>query len=233
MNPDDAKHRIIGFSPRESSVLQCIRTGHHVCTEQGIERTFCVRLLHGEYPEVYLEEAPPFLEFTTAEAAFPGSNRFCLDQTCSINGQLRAGSQPSEHERNRRPFLRCRTWTAGPVPWPCVVWTHSCNVMAVRWPRARKGYKVTHTIKFFLPYPDICGWAHASLRHILWQCAVIGKENAISPDEAAERWRAALRSSNLQDQVWAIQQARVRRREDNVSGPPWGWPRPRPQICRS
>lgn len=58
-------------------------------------------------------------------------------------------------------------------------------------------------------YPDIysddncklCDWAHASIRRILWEWQFIGEEKAVSPDEAAALWMAALCISDLQDQL--------------------------------
>lgn len=62
-------------------------------------------------------------------------------------------------------------------------------------------------------FPDpgcsLCKHEYADIEHILWKCAHITNILAHhNPDLLEERWRDALASSELQDQVWAIQQAR-------------------------
>lgn len=85
--------------------------------------------------------------------------------------------------------------------------------------RSYKSPALLHVI-----YPDIyttdqckdCE-ARATLEHILWECQglIHSDENAASTDSLRARWRAALLSSALDDQLWAIQRAEeAARRQD-------------------
>uniref|UniRef100_A0A131YUP2 Tick transposon n=1 Tax=Rhipicephalus appendiculatus TaxID=34631 RepID=A0A131YUP2_RHIAP len=59
--------------------------------------------------------------------------------------------------------------------------------------------------------------ARASLEHILWECQglIHSNENTASTDSLHARWQVALLSSALDDQLWAVQQAKeAARRQD-------------------
>lgn len=65
-------------------------------------------------------------------------------------------------------------------------------------------------------YPEascmLCKHEHADMAHILWKCtriSTIYKDDNIGPDLLEERWLSALTSSDLQEQLWAIQRARA------------------------
>uniref|UniRef100_L7M065 Putative tick transposon n=1 Tax=Rhipicephalus pulchellus TaxID=72859 RepID=L7M065_RHIPC len=73
-------------------------------------------------------------------------------------------------------------------------------------------------------YPDDsckqCGMKQATLEHILWQCAQLQDQNAVSSERLGARWKAALISSDRQDQLWAIQRAREAAERQGLSTAP-------------
>lgn len=69
------------------------------------------------------------------------------------------------------------------------------------------------------PYCMDCGDL-ATLEHMLWSCERI-EDPAIKD---ASRWEAALRSPNLDDQFWAVQQAHDVAVRLGLSVPTWERP---------
>uniref|UniRef100_L7M3S1 Tick transposon n=1 Tax=Rhipicephalus pulchellus TaxID=72859 RepID=L7M3S1_RHIPC len=60
----------------------------------------------------------------------------------------------------------------------------------------------------------------ASLEHMLWQCTKF----AHLPNITSARWEAAIRSSSLADQLWAVHQAREAAEGLSLSVPTWERP---------
>ncbi|XP_072144985.1 uncharacterized protein [Dermacentor andersoni] len=79
------------------------------------------------------------------------------------------------------------------------------------------------TLRIIYPdvYPDdacpSCG-VTATLAHVLWEC-----RNA-PPDSTSDKWEKTLRSPLLEDQQWAVQQARAAAARYSLSVPAWETP---------
>lgn len=73
-------------------------------------------------------------------------------------------------------------------------------------------------------YPEIyasdicklCKSARATLQHMLWGCKIYQEKMAVSPENLRARWSATLLSSELQDQLWAVQRAMDAVREQQL-----------------
>lgn len=67
----------------------------------------------------------------------------------------------------------------------------------------------------------LCQATRATLSHMLWECPVIAAKMAVAPEALASKWAAALRSSNLKIQEWAVQQAREAATRQGLEVPSW------------
>ncbi|XP_075532827.1 uncharacterized protein LOC142566021 [Dermacentor variabilis] len=74
-------------------------------------------------------------------------------------------------------------------------------------------------------YPNalckLCQDTRATLSHMLWECRVTSATMAVAPEALASKWAAALRSSNLKTQEWAVQQAREAATRHGLEVPSW------------
>lgn len=73
-------------------------------------------------------------------------------------------------------------------------------------------------------YPEIytsdtcklCKSARATLQHMLWGCPKYQDRMAVSPEDLRARWSTALLSSELTEQLWAVQRAVEAAREQQL-----------------
>lgn len=81
---------------------------------------------------------------------------------------------------------------------------------------------VLHAIYPELYDNDICNQCKltpATLKHMLWECTTMYHD--VNPDATSARWAAALCSSSLADQKWAVQQAHDAAVRLGLSVPTW------------
>uniref|UniRef100_L7LX14 Putative tick transposon n=1 Tax=Rhipicephalus pulchellus TaxID=72859 RepID=L7LX14_RHIPC len=101
-----------------------------------------------------------------------------------------------------------------------------CRAQAVTW-RQLQTNRYPNLLLYHRIYPEIystsickvCQTDTATLTHMLWECEA--KAKRISPDVLSARWEAALRSSKLADQLWAVQQAREAAERQGLDVPTW------------
>lgn len=101
-----------------------------------------------------------------------------------------------------------------------------CRAQAVAW-RQLQTNTYPNPLQYNRIYPDIyntnickiCTTAVATLKHMLWECKA--KLTGVNPDALSSRWSDALRSSSLNIQLWAVQQALEAATRQELDVPTW------------